>query len=42
MLIDIPVLLWADFRLVNRFSNQTDVHEKAAIIVDELRKVKDE
>jgi hypothetical protein len=24
------------------FSNQTDVHEKAAIIVDELRKVKDE
>lgn len=38
----VRIVLRADFCNINRFSSQTDVREKATIIVDELRKVKDE
>lgn len=42
LLIDVRIVLRADFCNINRFSSQTDVREKATIIVDELKKVKDE
>jgi hypothetical protein len=42
LLINVPILLRADFCNVDRFSGQSDVREKATIIVDELMEVKDE
>jgi hypothetical protein len=42
LLIGAPKFLRTDFRNVNRFSSQSDVREKATIVVDELMKVKDE
>ena len=36
------VLLKADYRNVDRFSSESDVCEKAKIVVDRLREVKDE
>jgi hypothetical protein len=41
-LIDVSTLPRAEFRHVDRFSSQPDTHEKATIIVDELKKAKDE
>jgi hypothetical protein len=40
-LTDVPVFLRAESRHIDRFSSP-DIHEKATIIVDELRKEKDE
>ena len=42
LFVDVLILLGVDFRDVDRFSGQSDVREKATILVDELRKVKDE
>ncbi len=42
MLIDVTILLRADLRNVDRFSNESDIREKATIVVDKLREVKDE
>ena len=36
------VSLRADYRNVDRFSNDSEVCEKAKIVVDKLREVKDE
>jgi hypothetical protein len=42
LLIGIPILLRPDFFNANRFSSQSDVQEKAAILVDRLGEVRDE
>jgi hypothetical protein len=41
LLIDVTILLRPDLRN-DRFSNESDICEKATIVVDKLREVKDE